>query len=140
MNTLGSLSSGGIRSCICVPMILKGKVVGVFYHDNRLLRSAFKESDLKLLSYFATQAAIALDNSRAYEEIQRLNQKLKRENLYYEERKFEYLLFDDIVGESEPIKQILTQIDQVSRTDATVLILGESGVGKELACESRSPS
>ena len=49
-----------IRSRICVPMILRDKTVGVLYHDNRLLSSAFKESDLDLISYFAAWAAFAL--------------------------------------------------------------------------------
>ena len=68
-----------IFSRICVPMILRDKTVGVLYHDNRLLSSAFKESDLELLSYFAALAAFALDNASAYEEIKRLNQKLSEE-------------------------------------------------------------
>jgi GAF domain-containing protein len=50
-------------------MVFRDKMVGVLYHDNRLLSSAFKESDLKLLSYFASQAAFAMDNVKAYEEI-----------------------------------------------------------------------
>jgi len=125
-----------IRSCICVPMILKDKVVGVLYHDNRLLSSAFKESDLELLAYFAALAAFALDNAQAYEEIQMLNQKLREENLYYEEQHLESLHIDDIVGESQAIKRVLAQVDQVAKTDSTVLIIGETGAGKELVARA----
>jgi len=121
-----------IHSRICVPMILKGKVLGVLYHDNRLIQSAFKESDLDLLSYFAAQAAIALDNSRAYEEIQRLNEKLEKEKHYYEEQHLEALHFGDIIGESPAIMQVLEKIDQVAKAPTNVIILGETGVGKEL--------
>ena len=132
----GSLPSEMIRSRICVPMIFRDKVVGVLYHDNRLFSSLFKESDLELLSYFSAQAAIALDNARAYEEINRLNQKLQEEKLYYEEEHIQNLHFEDIVGESPAIINVLAQMDQVAKTDSTVLILGETGVGKELVARA----
>ncbi|MGQ9655358.1 MAG: sigma 54-interacting transcriptional regulator, partial [Thermodesulfobacteriota bacterium] len=125
-----------IRSRICVPMVFNDRVVGVLYHDNRLLSSAFKESDLELLSYFAAQAAIALDNAAAYEEVRRLNKKLKEEKLYYEEQHLQSLHFEEMVGESPPILGVLRRIEQVARTDTTVLISGETGVGKELVARA----
>jgi len=125
-----------IRSRICVPMILRGITVGVLYHDNRLLSSAFKESDLELLSYFAALAAFALDNAKAYEEINRLNRNLNEENIYYKEEHLQNLHFEDIVGESLAIKNVFSQIDQVTETDATVIINGETGVGKELVARA----
>lgn len=125
-----------IRSRICVPMILHDKTVGVLYHDNRLLSSAFKESDLELLSYFAALAAFALDNARAYDEVNRLNIKLSEENLYYKEQHLQNLHFEDIVGESPAIKRVLAQVNQVTGTDATVMIIGETGVGKELVARA----
>ncbi|MBW2094357.1 MAG: sigma 54-interacting transcriptional regulator [Deltaproteobacteria bacterium] len=121
-----------IRSCICVPMILKGKVVGVLYHDNRLLNNVFQESDLDLLYHFASQAAFALDNAKAYEEIRRLNKRLKVEKHYYQEEHLKCIHFEEIIGESRAIKDVLAQIGQVAQTDTTVLIRGETGVGKEL--------
>jgi formate hydrogenlyase transcriptional activator len=121
-----------IRSKICVPMILQDRVIGVLYHDNCFLCSAFKESDLELLAYFATFAGFALEKVRAWEEVQRLNEKLQEEKLYYEEEHQESLHFEDIVGESTVIKNVLVQVNQVAKTDTTVLILGETGVGKEL--------
>lgn len=125
-----------IRSRICVPMIFKEKVKGVLYHDNRLLSSAFRESDLETLSFFAAQAAIALDNASAYEEIQRLNQKLREEKLYWKELQPDHDRFQEIVGESRVIQKMLGQIEQVAGTDTTVLILGETGVGKELVANA----
>ncbi len=129
-------ASSAIRSRICVPMILHGKTVGVLYHDNRLLSSAFRESDLELISYFAALAAFALDNVKAYEEIRRLNQNLSEETLYYKEEHLQTLHFEDIVGESPEIKHVLAQIDQVTETDATVMIIGETGTGKELVARA----
>jgi transcriptional regulator with GAF, ATPase, and Fis domain len=125
-----------IFSRICVPMILRDKTVGVLYHDNRLLSSAFKASDVELLSYFAALAAFALDNASAYEEIKRLNQKLSEETQYYKEEHLSTLHFEDIVGESSAITSVLSKVDQVSGTDATVMISGETGAGKELVARA----
>jgi len=121
-----------IRSCICVPMIIKNKLKGVLYFDNRYLSSAFKDSDLEIFTYFASQAAIAMDNAEAYDEVRRLNYKLNNEKQYYKERQLERLHFDNIVGESPGIKNVFKKVMQVADTDTTVLILGETGVGKEL--------
>ena len=117
-------------------MILRDKTVGVLYHDNRLLSSAFKASDVELLSYFAALAAFALDNASAYEEIKRLNQKLSEETQYYKEEHLSTLHFEDIVGESSAITSVLSKVDQVSGTDATVMISGETGAGKELVARA----
>ncbi len=125
-----------VRSRICVPMIFRDQVIGVLYHDNRLLNSAFNESDLDLLSFFAAAAAISLDNAKAYEEIQRLNQKLIEEKRYLEEDHNQTIHFDEIIGQSPIMMQVLTQVDQVAQTDANVLILGETGVGKELVARA----
>ena len=125
-----------IRSMVCVPMILHEKVVGVLYHDNRLLSSAFSESDLDVLSYFAAQAAVALDNARAYEEISLLNDRLRQEKQYYEKEHESHLHFDEIVGQSQAVGRVLDKIEQVAGTNASVLITGETGVGKELVARA----
>ncbi|MBT4641190.1 MAG: sigma 54-interacting transcriptional regulator [Deltaproteobacteria bacterium] len=125
-----------IRSCVCVPILLRNETVGVLYLDNRLLSSTFKESHLQLLTYFATLSAISLDNSRAYNEIKRLNYKLNQEKQYYQEERVEIQHSDEIVGKSPAIMEVLAKIDQVSKTDATVMITGETGVGKELVAQA----
>jgi transcriptional regulator with GAF, ATPase, and Fis domain len=132
----GFHSSKIIRSSICVPMVFKDSVVGVMYHDNRLLSSAFRETDLELLTYFAALAAFSMENSKAYEEVRRLNQKLMEEKRYYEEQHLQSLYLDDIVGESPAIMRVLAQANQVAKTDTTVLILGDTGVGKELVARA----
>ena len=75
-------------------------------------------------------------NVSAYEEIKRLNRKLCEENLYYKEEHLKNLHFEDIVGESSGIKHVLSQVEQVAQTDATVMIVGETGVGKELVARA----
>ncbi|MBN1848178.1 MAG: sigma 54-interacting transcriptional regulator [Deltaproteobacteria bacterium] len=121
-----------IKSRICVPLSVRGRNIGVLYHDNRFFNSTFKKQDIKVLSYFASLAAIALDNAQAYEEIRRLNQRLHEENLYLEEQQSENLHFDDFVAVSPAIKRVLSMVERVAGTLSTVLILGETGVGKEM--------
>ena len=126
-----------VQTVICVPMILRGHVKGVLYHDNRLLGSSFQTSDLELLAYFAAQVAIALDNVTSYEEMQQLNEKLTEEKNYFEEQyHFSKISVENIIGKSSHIKRLLQQIQQVAQTDANALILGDTGVGKELVASA----
>ena len=69
------ITEGAIGSSICVPVMMDEKIIGVLYHDNRLLLNAFKESDLTLIAYFAALASLDLDGAKAHQEIQRLQQK-----------------------------------------------------------------
>ena len=124
--------SYNIRSCICVPMTFKNEIVGVMYHDNRFLSAAFRDRDLRIFTYFAAVAAIAMDNANAYSEVQRLNQQLNQEKQYYKELHLEGLHHEDFVGESLPIKKTVDKALKVADSDTTVLIMGETGVGKEL--------
>jgi len=129
----GAPLSGQIgRACICLPMILRQRVMGVLYFDKRFPESSFETSDLGILSYFATLGALALDNSNAYEEIQRLNERLTEEKLYYKEEHPYSRNFESVVGQSSAISNVLAQVAKVAKTDSNVLILGETGVGKEL--------
>ncbi len=125
-----------IKSRICIPMLRRGKTIGVLYHDNRLFQSTFKKQDLKILSYFAAFATIALDNAQAYEKIKSLNQRLSEEKNYLEEQQLEHLHFEDFVAASPEIQKVLTLVERVANTEATVLILGETGVGKEMVARA----
>ncbi|MCP4021766.1 MAG: GAF domain-containing protein [Desulfobacteraceae bacterium] len=125
-----------IRSLICVPMRINNRLVGVLYHDNRLFQSVFKESDLDILNYFAAQAAIAIDNARVYQTLESLYKKEKEEKKYYEEQYMESLAVGEIVGKSPAITKVFSMIESVARTDTTVLVTGETGVGKELVARA----
>ncbi len=131
-------SSAGdfVCSCICVPMILKNDSFGVLYHDNLVFRSAFKESDMEMLDYFAALAAIAIDNAQVYTALEEMVEKQEEQKQYYKEQYLEVKSFENIVGKSPAIKKVFHHIESVAETDATVLILGETGVGKELVARA----
>lgn len=121
----------GVRSGCAVPLITHDRTVGalsvVSSHEN-----AFGEADTRLLSQCAKQIAIAVENVLAYQEITTLKDKLNKEKLYLEAEIRSELNFEEIIGESPAIKQVLGQVGIVAPTDSTVLILGETGTGKEL--------
>ena len=81
---------------------------------------------------FADHIGSAVANARAFEEIERLKAQLEMQNEYLEEEVVEARAFGGLVGQSAPLRHILSQIDLVAPTDASVLILGETGTGKEL--------
>lgn len=121
-----------IYSRICVPLTLKNELVGILYHDNRLLNRVFQESDLKLLTHFAAFAAFAIANAERTEQHNRIHSKLLAEKSYFEDQDLRNLRYENIIGESPAMKKVFSLIDQVAATNTTVLIEGETGVGKEL--------
>ncbi len=92
---------------------------------------AFGEEDLDKLVQLASQVAVALDNALAFQRMMDLNARLERENFYLEDELQTKSRFDEVIGESKVLKRALKQIETVAPTDSTVLILGETGTGKE---------
>ncbi len=92
----------------------------------------FRRGDLDLLGQIATQISLALDNALAYEKLNASRNVIEQERLYLEsEIRAEYN-FEDIVGKSAALRNVLQQIEIVAPTDSTVLLHGETGTGKEL--------
>jgi formate hydrogenlyase transcriptional activator len=125
------LQAEGVRSMCCVPLITRDHVLGSLSVAS-LRDAAFSQQDLDLLSQVASQVAIAVENALAFEEIAQLKNKLADEKLYLEDEIRTELNFDEIIGESTALKNILKQVETVAPTDSTVLIQGETGTGKEL--------
>ena len=125
---LGNL--GILGGCI-VPMIHGGRVLGNL-GLGRCEEKAFTEEEIIFLSQLGTQVAIAIENALAYREIGELKEKLSHEKLYLEDEIRSEINFKEIVGESTSLKVALEKVATVAPSDATVLILGETGTGKEL--------
>src|SRR5258706_6877352 len=123
----------GIHSFAGHPFISRDKVLGVLA---TFPREPLDERAFAWLGTFANQAAVAIANARAFEELDRLRKRLELETVYLHEQVKEGLAFGEIVGQSPALQEVLKQIDMVARTDAAVLITGESGTGKELAARA----
>jgi formate hydrogenlyase transcriptional activator len=125
----------GIRTLCCIPLITRHGTLGTLnlasVEDN-----AFMLQDLSFLTQVAAQVAIALDNAGAYREIAQLTKRLATEKLYLEDEIRLERNFEEIVGDSPALKRVLGQAKTVAPSDATVLILGDTGTGKELVARA----
>jgi formate hydrogenlyase transcriptional activator len=121
----------GFQSFCSIPLLTPRGALGTLNLASKE-ESAFANQDLGFLQQVATQIATALDNARAYKEIAGLAVKLHQEVVSLHDEIRLAGDFDEIVGESPALKQVLSQVHIVAPSDATVLILGETGTGKEL--------
>jgi formate hydrogenlyase transcriptional activator len=124
-------TSLGMRSGCWVPLIHRGEVIGVLAVSSRR-EGAFSQHDAEMLAEIAGQVAMAVSNAVAFRQIAELRDRLTQEKKYLEEEINLENRFEDIVGESTGLRQVLKDIETVAPTDATVLIQGETGTGKEL--------
>ena len=121
----------GLKSACCLPLISHDRPLGTLVVAS-LEEDNFPAKDAELLQHVANQIAIAVENSLAYhEEVKRANQ-LSQEKLYLQDEIRSEYNFEEIIGESAGLKDILGQLQTVAPTDSTILILGETGTGKEL--------
>jgi formate hydrogenlyase transcriptional activator len=121
----------GRKSLCLFPLISRECALGVLGVGSSR-ENAFTEDDLGFLGQLANQIAIAVENALAYGHVSELKDKLARENVYLESEIRSELHFEDIVGNSEPLRRVLREIETVAPADSTVLIYGETGTGKEL--------
>ena len=127
-----------IKSYLSMPIFFEGKAVGTL-HITSVYRNNFDEDEIKLLELVSQQIETAISNARqaealkkALSEVEELKNRLQAENIYLQEEiKTEYN-FEEIIGESQLLKKLLLDVEKVAPTDAAVLILGETGTGKEL--------
>jgi formate hydrogenlyase transcriptional activator len=121
----------GLRSLCCLPLFRPKGALGVLVLGSTRA-DAFHSDDLTLLNQVAAQFAVALENQRAAAEIDALKLRLSAEKKYLEGEFRSTGAFPEIVGDSTALKQALDQVFTVAPSDATVLLLGETGTGKEL--------
>ncbi|MHC4599414.1 MAG: sigma-54-dependent Fis family transcriptional regulator, partial [Planctomycetota bacterium] len=117
-----SVQLASVRSVMCVPLLAREQVLGALYLDKTRPHDSFGEEDLKFLTTVARQAAGALENARLFTSATEENLELRR--ILRSRMK--------IIGPSRKMTEVLDACDKVARTDSTVLLLGETGTGKEL--------
>jgi len=119
----------GVCGCGAVPIVYKNELLGAIIG---FVRGDMPGHSRSWGRVFANQIGAAIANARAFEEIQRLKAQVELQNSYLQEEVVEAKAFGDLIGRSAALRQVVSQIDLVAPTDASVLILGETGTGKDL--------
>ena len=124
-------SGEGLNSFCDMPLISKGRLLGVLAVARRE-ENTFDEDEVAFLAQVANQVAIGVENALAYREIGDLKDRLAQEKLYLEDEIRGEMDFEGIVGQSSALRHVLQLVETVAPSDSTVLLLGETGTGKEL--------
>ncbi|MEW6375893.1 MAG: sigma 54-interacting transcriptional regulator [Thermodesulfobacteriota bacterium] len=140
-----------VNSLICFPIREKDQVVGVF-NLSHSQKGAFNEGDKLALSYISNQVGAALTSARFFLEIKEINRLMKDSRNVFSKEKVvpisppspsTFVEVGEVTKEegifiyaSDKMHRIKEIIDQIANTDVTVLIQGESGVGKEVVARS----
>ena len=132
---IAALQAESLESGCALPLISRNRTLGVLTLGSRI-KNSFSTEDVDFLSRVAGQVAIAIENALAYREIAELKDKLAQEKLYLEEEIRGEVDFEGIVGQSSALRQVLQLVETVATSDSTVLLLGETGTGKELVARA----
>jgi transcriptional regulator with GAF, ATPase, and Fis domain len=118
-----------VRGFAATAISFKGEIMGVI---TTFARVNLPEEARAWSQIMADHVGAAIANARAFEEIERLKAQLEMENAYLQEEVVEARAFGSLVGQCASLRHIVSQIDLVAPTEASVLILGDTGTGKEL--------
>jgi formate hydrogenlyase transcriptional activator len=120
------------QKTVCnIPLVSRGRALGIL-RVGRTAERPYDADEIDFLRLVGGQIAIAIENALAFEEITRLKDKLTEEKLYLEEEFRSEMGFEQIIGSSPALRHVLQLVETVAPSDSTVLLLGETGTGKEL--------
>jgi formate hydrogenlyase transcriptional activator len=125
----------GLKSICSVPLITRDQTIGTLALS-RMRDDAWTSEDVEFLAQVASQIAIAVENSIAYGELSEMKERLATEKLYLEDEIRLDHNIGNMVGQGPAFQSVLKSIHIVAPTDSTVLILGETGTGKELVARA----
>jgi len=125
------VAAEGLKAFCSIPLLNRGRFLGIL-SILRTTETPFTPEDVDFLSRASGQIAIAIENALAYQEISGLKDKLAQEKFYLEEEFRNEMGFEQIIGNSAALKQALQLVETAAPSDSTVLLLGETGTGKEL--------
>jgi transcriptional regulator with GAF, ATPase, and Fis domain len=136
-----SILGAQIRSTMGVPLWRNEEITGVLQLDNRTSQGMFNGADLDVMAVLAGNASLAVSNARLVERLRIAEERLRKENTYLKGKERERRIgskspVPEIIGTSNEILNLVRQLDKVVDTRVTVLIEGETGVGKELIAAS----
>ncbi len=120
-----------LNSSLIMPLTLGSGERFVIYFFNRS-PEPYSAQNQALLERLEQPLLLTLERVAAYEEVERLSEKLKQENIYLQQEVKTFVNFEEIIGSSESLLNLFKLVTQVAPTDTTVLVMGESGTGKEL--------
>ncbi|RJR52962.1 MAG: GAF domain-containing protein [Desulfobacteraceae bacterium] len=129
LSSVGAMVKAGLNATMAFPMLVRNRVLGSIHFSFRSAPEHITELT-EVLTDVSRQVAIAVDNMRAYTELARLNRSLERQKDYLLQSSQEYKQ-DDFFYASASMAEIMKTIQQSADTDATVLITGETGTGKD---------
>jgi formate hydrogenlyase transcriptional activator len=121
----------GLNSFCDMPLISRNRLLGILAVARRE-ENTFDADQVTFMTQVANQVAIGVENALAYSEIAELKDRLAQEKLYLEEEIRGEMDFEGIVGQSSALRHVLQLVETVAPSDSTVLLLGETGTGKEL--------
>ncbi|MCI0518593.1 MAG: sigma 54-interacting transcriptional regulator [Woeseiaceae bacterium] len=113
-----------------------GSSVCVEYISSPILRNGKPDGAVVVFQDISRRKEIEAQREKAYGEIKRLKDELEQERDYLRDELNVTVNFGDIIGESEALQRTLAQVEAVAATSANVLVLGESGVGKEMVARA----
>jgi formate hydrogenlyase transcriptional activator len=125
------IKAHGVRAYCIMPLTTAQQRLGVLGFGSTR-PGCYDKADLDFLRQVSAQVAVAVDNALVYQKLAELNELLNQEKLYLEDELRTHINFEEIVGQSAVLQRVLKAVETVASTDSTVLILGETGTGKEL--------